>query len=157
MQSRGGMRSITLTLDPEELGRVTLRVVSYRGLISASLRVESPEAERLFRDGLADLRQRLAAQGLSLDRLDIRREAEGQADRHSGSGAQQGDARQGGEGKHEGRGPQQEDSRWPMQDGPAGTGHPGNDRGMSGEMGEPAATVGEAQGDLESAGVDILA
>ncbi len=72
MANRNGTKSLTLALSPPELGKVSLRVVSRSGVVSAYLQVEKPEAASQLTSGLAQLRENLKAQGIELGELDIR-------------------------------------------------------------------------------------
>ncbi|MCL2001048.1 MAG: flagellar hook-length control protein FliK, partial [Planctomycetes bacterium] len=74
MANRNGVKNLTLTLSPPELGKVMLRVESRNGLVSAFLRVEKPEAVSQLMSGLAQLRERLKTQGIELGELDIRQQ-----------------------------------------------------------------------------------
>ncbi|MDR1520071.1 MAG: flagellar hook-length control protein FliK [Planctomycetota bacterium] len=74
LANRGGTKNITLALSPPELGKVTLKVESRGGVVSAFLQVEKPEAVSHLTAGLRELRENLKAQGIELGELDIRQQ-----------------------------------------------------------------------------------
>lgn len=72
--SRRGPQNLTLQLTPAELGKVTLRVETRDGAVSAFLRVEKPEAAAQLSHNLQQLRENLKAQGIELRTLEIRQQ-----------------------------------------------------------------------------------
>ena len=95
LANRRGVQNLTLRLSPPELGRVTVRVESRNGMVSALFRVEQGEAAAQLRDGLAQLRESLRAQGIETGDLEVARQETSMAD---------GDGRHGAHARGDGRG-----------------------------------------------------
>ncbi len=67
-----GGSSLRMTLRPEELGQVTVRLqVGADGLTTASVTADSQQAASLLADAADDLRKALADRGVQLDKLDV--------------------------------------------------------------------------------------
>jgi flagellar hook-length control protein FliK len=69
MGDRGG--SVRLRLHPPELGSLRLEVALRNGTMTARLEVESDSARAMLLDNLPALRDRLAQQGIKVDRFDV--------------------------------------------------------------------------------------
>ena len=69
MQYRDGVGTATLRLDPEFLGGVAISLQVTHGSVTATVRADSPEVRAWLEANEPALRQGLAEQGLSLDRL----------------------------------------------------------------------------------------
>ena len=70
-QAEGGS-ALRMTLRPEELGQVTVRLqVGADGVTTASVTADSQQAASLLADAADDLRKALADRGLQLDKLDV--------------------------------------------------------------------------------------
>jgi flagellar hook-length control protein FliK len=92
-RSEGGS-SLRMTLRPEELGAVTVRLhVAADGTAVASVVADTQQAAGLLAQAADDLRKALADRGLQLDRLDVQ----------SGGGSTLADARSGGAGSEAGQ------------------------------------------------------
>ncbi|MEB3298245.1 MAG: flagellar hook-length control protein FliK [Candidatus Sericytochromatia bacterium] len=68
---RTGPRSIRLTLRPEALGEVQLRVALVGGGVRATLHVDKAEAREVLGKQMEQVRQALADQGIRVDRLEV--------------------------------------------------------------------------------------
>ncbi|MEB3203487.1 MAG: flagellar hook-length control protein FliK [Candidatus Sericytochromatia bacterium] len=68
---RTGPRSIRMTLKPEALGEVQLRVALVGGGVRATLHVDSEDARDLLGRQLDQVRQSLVDQGIRVDRLEV--------------------------------------------------------------------------------------
>jgi hypothetical protein len=68
---RTGPRSIRMTLKPEALGEVQLRVALVGGGVRATLHVDSEDARDLLGRQLDQVRQSLVDQGIRIDRLEV--------------------------------------------------------------------------------------
>lgn len=66
-----GEQKLTMTLNPEQLGRVTITLTKDGGGISAQLTAETKTARDLLQSGIAQLRQDIAGRGLSVNQIDI--------------------------------------------------------------------------------------
>lgn len=69
MNSRGG--SLTMRLDPPELGQLRVHMSITQGVVAASFHAANPQAQALLEKNLAVLRTALEAQGLTVDRLHV--------------------------------------------------------------------------------------
>lgn len=74
MSNRRGVQNLTMQLSPPELGKVTVRVESKNGVISALFRVQNAESAAQLHNGLEQLKENLKAQGLELNQVEIRQE-----------------------------------------------------------------------------------
>ncbi|RYM07180.1 flagellar hook-length control protein FliK [Sporolactobacillus sp. THM7-7] len=70
-----GEQKLTMTLYPEQLGQLTLSVEKGKAGIIARLSVETKQAKRLLDSGLPQLKQDLAARGVSMIQIDIARQS----------------------------------------------------------------------------------
>jgi flagellar hook-length control protein FliK len=67
-----GGSALRMTLRPEELGQVTVRLlVGADGLTTATVTADNQQAAGLLADAADDLRKALADRGLQLDKLDV--------------------------------------------------------------------------------------
>ena len=66
---RVGRREATITLDPPELGRLRIHLRSEGRTVTARITAELPEVEALLREGVPEIRERLARAGLPVERL----------------------------------------------------------------------------------------
>lgn len=69
---RPGMREATLSLEPESLGRLRVRVQVHEGKLTAELRVERPEAFAALEKHIPELRAALADSGIETERLEVK-------------------------------------------------------------------------------------
>ncbi len=102
----GGTMSIRL--DPPELGALQITVKMENGVMSASFQTSSEQATRLLSHNLSQLKNALESQGVSVDRLHVH-----QASKSEGSSAQNDDSSDG-KGKQsspDGRSPDQDQQR----------------------------------------------
>jgi len=60
-----------MELRPPELGRVELRVEMKDGVLNASLRADSSDAQQVLRDALTQLRSRLELEGVRAGQLSV--------------------------------------------------------------------------------------
>ncbi|MCH7879548.1 MAG: flagellar hook-length control protein FliK [candidate division Zixibacteria bacterium] len=68
---RSGVKSITLQITPKHLGSAQLSVTVVNDIVSGTLLVESAAARIAVEASIEQLAQRLAEEGLSLDKLDV--------------------------------------------------------------------------------------
>lgn len=61
------LRSVTLQLEPRELGRLSIRVAMHEGRVSAQVRAERPETLDLLRKHLPELQAALAGAGIQTE------------------------------------------------------------------------------------------
>ena len=94
LQWSGGLGEARVTLRPEYLGEVVASVKVEQGVVTATLRADTPEVRRWMESHTATLRDALVEHGLRLDRLTVaepeRQETPG--DRHSRPRQRQQDA-----------------------------------------------------------------
>ena len=69
--TQSGAYTLHLELKPPELGRVEMRVEMRDGVLHASIHAEHQSSAQLLRDSLADLRDRLSADGLNPGELTV--------------------------------------------------------------------------------------
>jgi hypothetical protein len=69
LNSRGG--TMTMRLDPPELGQLRVQMTLARGTVSASFIAQTPQAHALLEKNLAALRIALESQGLTVERLSV--------------------------------------------------------------------------------------
>lgn len=74
-QQRGG--TLSIRLDPPELGAVQVKMVMQQGSVSVDFRAATPEARAILEMHLGALRSALEAQGLNVDRLQVEGSANG--------------------------------------------------------------------------------
>ncbi len=68
---RPGTREATLSLEPESLGRLRVRVQVHDGKLTAELRVERPEAFAALEKHMPELRAAFADSGIETERLEV--------------------------------------------------------------------------------------
>jgi flagellar hook-length control protein FliK len=69
---RNGAQRLTLQLNPEELGAVTVILSFHQGELKAGIRAERTESAELLAGRLADLKASLEEQGIKVAELDVR-------------------------------------------------------------------------------------
>ena len=69
---QNGATSLTLQLDPKDLGQLTLIVSAHQGELRAVIRAENAETAAVLTEQLAALRQTLEDQGLKVAELEVR-------------------------------------------------------------------------------------
>lgn len=77
--SRGATSTVTLRLQPEELGEVTIRLVSSDGTLSGDITVQNRAVREVVHQHLGTLREALTAQNLQVDQLQVSVDSQGQA------------------------------------------------------------------------------
>jgi flagellar hook-length control protein FliK len=70
-QAGNGGRQLTLQLNPQELGRITLILSVNQGEVKASIRAENGETAAVLTEQMAELKASLEAQGLKVRELDV--------------------------------------------------------------------------------------
>ena len=83
MATRGGATEARITMHPEDLGEVQVRLTYHDGGISASVTADSTAAARALTQATHDLRRSLEAQGLTVHGLDVQL-AGGDSGSHAG-------------------------------------------------------------------------
>ncbi len=71
MMNEGGKTVVTLKLQPESLGTVSLQVASDSGKISAQFNVGTPDARAALEASIPQMRQMLQTNGISLSHLSV--------------------------------------------------------------------------------------
>lgn len=66
-----GKHEMRITLQPESLGRLFVKLSSYKGNVSAKVFTEGVEVQNLLKDGVEHLKQVLSDQGVKIDQLMI--------------------------------------------------------------------------------------
>jgi flagellar hook-length control protein FliK len=85
----GGKSEITMSLKPESLGKVALKIATENGAVSARFVVDGDEARRALEASLSELKETLQKQGLSVQecQVEVRRDGASPEGRgESGSG-----------------------------------------------------------------------
>lgn len=84
--------TMTLRLDPPEVGALQVSVMMKDGLASVSFVTDNPEAARMMTNTLTQLRDALSTSGLTVDRLTVSQtpRSEGSSQSNTGSQQQQG-------------------------------------------------------------------
>ncbi len=91
LANRRSMHNLTMQLSPPELGKVTIRVESKNGVLTALFRVEHAESAAQLQNGLQQLKDNLKASGIELSEVEIRQQ---NADMGAGGGNHGRDARE---------------------------------------------------------------
>lgn len=69
INQRGG--SLTMRLDPPELGQLRIQMSIVRGIVTANFQVQTTQAQALLERSLATLKTALQGQGLTVERLTV--------------------------------------------------------------------------------------
>lgn len=97
-----GMSEARLTLTPEHLGQVDVRISMHNGQLTALFLTDSSAAKEMLDNQLALLRANLQSQGLNVEKLEVSQQSydnQMAQQQHGGSGKQQSNS---GSGTHEG-------------------------------------------------------
>ena len=82
--TRGGASEVTMRLDPQELGAVTVRLSSEGQVVSGEIVVENQKVQEIVQRNLGALREALAGQGIQIENIDVSVNDRGaQADRET--------------------------------------------------------------------------
>lgn len=81
---RGG-QELQLQLTPPNLGAVRVDVALHEGVLSARIEAQTPATQQVLADNLSQLKDSLAQQGVSFDRIDV--QLSGNETRFGGSGS----------------------------------------------------------------------
>ena len=86
-ESANNPAEMRLTLNPPELGEVTIRVFSRQGKLSASIVAESHLVKEIIESSISELRQRMNFVGIQFEQLDVSTSDghSGESDRSDGS------------------------------------------------------------------------
>ena len=71
LASRDGSNEVTIRLDPPELGKVTVRLVSEDKVLSGQIVVENRQVHDLVQGRMTELRESLSAQGVQVDQIQV--------------------------------------------------------------------------------------
>jgi flagellar hook-length control protein FliK len=71
LASRDGSNEVTVRLDPPELGKVTVRLVSEDRVLSGQIVVENRQVHDLVQGRMTELRESLSAQGVQVDQIQV--------------------------------------------------------------------------------------
>lgn len=66
-----GIQRVAVRLDPPELGRVTLQMEMRHGVVNATLRAETADAQQMLMNGVEQLRQNLQVHGIQLNQFEV--------------------------------------------------------------------------------------
>lgn len=89
--------TLTLRLDPPEIGALQVAVVMKDGLASVSLATDNPEAARLMTHSLSQLRDALASAGVAVDRLTVQQAPKQESSTTTGDQRNSGNPQQSGD------------------------------------------------------------
>jgi flagellar hook-length control protein FliK len=70
-QAQEGSQQLTLRLNPQDLGQITLILSVHQGELKAHIRTENGETAAVLTEQLAELKASLEAQGLKVKELDV--------------------------------------------------------------------------------------
>ena len=68
---RAGDTEVTMRLDPQELGEVTIRLSSHNQKVSGEIVVENQKVQEIVQRHLGTLREALASQGIQIENIDV--------------------------------------------------------------------------------------
>ncbi len=71
-----------MKLEPESLGKLTLKVALERGILTAKFTAENDKVKEIIENNLEQLRNNLVAQGLNIESLSVSVDSQGDLDRH---------------------------------------------------------------------------
>ncbi|WFD11679.1 flagellar hook-length control protein FliK [Tepidibacter hydrothermalis] len=74
--------SIQMQLEPEHLGKLTLKVVLERGILSAKFMAENEEVKTVIEDNMEELKNSLSEQGITIQSLSVSVNSEGDLNKH---------------------------------------------------------------------------
>jgi len=66
-----GSRDLVVQLEPKELGKMLVKLVSQDGIVSVKILVEQPESKILLDNGMQNLKQVFSEQGIKYGRIDV--------------------------------------------------------------------------------------
>lgn len=94
---------IRLRLAPPELGQMKVEISVKQGVLTARLETDNAEARQVLLDNLPQLRERLAEQSIKVEKfdVDVRDDAQRQAEQQSDDGTKHGQSRQQPSGRHD--------------------------------------------------------
>lgn len=93
---RNGSGTASIRLDPQHMGTLRVEVVVKDGVVTATFKPTTPEAQRLLQHDQRALEHALGARGLRVDKIEIMPGEEGSSSRHAASdGSQMGQAKEG--------------------------------------------------------------
>ncbi|MDL2266651.1 flagellar hook-length control protein FliK [Desulfovibrio sp. OttesenSCG-928-G15] len=69
--AQNGSQRLTLQLNPNEMGQVTVALTMHKGELKATIRAEQPEAASLLKEQMAELKAALEAEGIKVKELDV--------------------------------------------------------------------------------------
>lgn len=115
VMTREGATQVTMRLDPQELGAVTIRLTSQDQVVSGEIAVESQKVQEIVQRNMGALREALAGQGIQLENIDVSVNDRGaQPDRET---FRENLEERSGEGDRQER-PRSESDRWEENEGP---------------------------------------
>lgn len=94
-----GNGTMTLKLDPPEIGALQVAVTMKDGLATVSLQTDNPEAARLMTHTLSQLRDSLAAAGIVVDKLTVQQSPKSESSGDPKNGNSNGQGGSGGQGQ----------------------------------------------------------
>lgn len=71
-----------IKLEPESLGKLTLRIAVERGLVTAKFTAENDKVKEIIESNMNELKNNLLAQGLNVQSLSVSVDSQGDLDRH---------------------------------------------------------------------------
>ena len=69
--SKGGIDSLEVVLNPEQLGKVHINVISKNGVMQAQITAETEAAKNAIEQGIISLKENLEQQGLKVDEVEV--------------------------------------------------------------------------------------
>ncbi|OPJ57090.1 flagellar hook-length control protein FliK [Alkalithermobacter paradoxus] len=74
--------SIEIQLEPESLGKLTLRIVLERGLVTAKFTAQNEDVKSVIESNIEELKNNLLGQGLNIQSLSVSVDSQSDFDRH---------------------------------------------------------------------------
>ncbi len=74
--------SIQMQLEPEHLGKLTLKVVLERGILSAKFIAENDEVKTAIEENMEELKKNLSEQGINIQSLSVSVDSQGDLNKH---------------------------------------------------------------------------
>ena len=71
LSSANGISEAKISLSPENLGQVDVRITVHNGLLTAQFLTDNPTAKDMLENQMAQLRASLQSQGLQVDKLEV--------------------------------------------------------------------------------------
>ncbi len=87
MMVNGGISKAVISLDPEELGAMSIRIVMQQDQMNVQFQVQNPAAKEMLEQAMGKLKDMLEEQGIALNHGDVEQQSQGQQTSHETSGS----------------------------------------------------------------------